>query len=331
MPDATIVALRSLPSAASQMASSSVEQRPRRRREVVGAPLDLVAMLRCPPAVRRTIERRASHGPAGPAGAAAHASSLQARVACSTRGRHRTRGPVDDQCLDARHAFGGERRDVAVAAVLAQQRDAEPQREVRLVGPLLGEVTGEQRPALGAARRRRCRAAGRRRGRCRACRSRSPNMRRSAASTAASRACHSASGVVRRHTSGTTAWMRDGLEVVEGGDHHLGRHRHPSPRRGNRSSPSFPCRDRARCSAGRPRERSRSSRGTTPAAATGTVRCSARHVSRRSGRRRRAPCRGTRRAGTPTSGSARRCRSCRHRGCAGRARTCGRPRRRPLR
>ena len=66
-------------------------------------------------------------------------------------GGHQAGRPVNDQRLDALHALDRQRRDVTIAAILAQQRDREPQRQVRLGGPLLGEVSSEQRTTLRRA------------------------------------------------------------------------------------------------------------------------------------------------------------------------------------
>ena len=58
---------------------------------------------------------------------------------------------MDHERFEAGETVGEQHRDVAVAAVLAQERLGVPQHEVGriVVGPRQRQVTGEQRPTLG--------------------------------------------------------------------------------------------------------------------------------------------------------------------------------------
>ena len=60
---------------------------------------------------------------------------------------------MEDERLEPADRFRHERRDVAVAPVLAQEGLRVPQHEQRLVGPRQRRVGGEQRAALGRLHR----------------------------------------------------------------------------------------------------------------------------------------------------------------------------------
>ena len=76
---------------------------------------------------------------------AVHASSDHARLVCNAHADGAGSG-VRDERLDGVEPLGDEAGDVAVAAVLADEADRVPQREVRLGRPRQRRVSGVQRP-----------------------------------------------------------------------------------------------------------------------------------------------------------------------------------------
>ena len=87
-------------------------------------------------------------------GGGAQSSSLHPRAGCVTSRGAPPTAAASTWAAQPSMPCGEQRGVVAVAAVLAQQGEAVPQREERLVGPREGDVGREQRPARRPARRR---------------------------------------------------------------------------------------------------------------------------------------------------------------------------------
>ena len=243
------------------------------------------------------------------------------------RRRHGAGCPVQHQRLHARHTLGGERGNRPVAAVLTQQGDAEPQCEMRLVGPGLCEMPGEQRATLGSAgghdaTQHRCRIGD------------VVVLEPSAEQTPKRLVDGSEPRRPQRLGRGSPPHLRHHcvdarrFEVEERGDHHLGRHSaHRSGARTEVAHHPWVEPERRVVTVGFRDEVDEAVVRLEPLpqeAGSGL------HVSRPPPRP-RAPSRGTPPTGTPTSGSGSRCRTRRRRGCVARARTSVRPRRPPPR